>query len=173
MTVDVSTRHAAGAAGASAATSAPRLLPWIAVSCVLLCVGFAALVLGMLGLGALRADDAQALSLADRMMAVVYFRVVLVKGLLPQLVLALALWALLRRAWPGVERSFATRAVGLAGLGLAAYAVVAPLLLSADLPGWPALQMRTLEHQIATAFQSVIGVVAAALLGRRLCTRRR
>lgn len=151
--------------------TSPGLLRWIAVSGVLLFVGFASVVLGMYGLGVIVAGD-EARSLVDRVMTAIYFRVILFKGLLPQLLLALCLWPLLLRVWPAVEEGRAQRIAGLALLAGLAYAVVAPLLLSVELPGWPALQMRSVSHHLGTALLSVAGVVAAALLGHRLLAGR-
>jgi hypothetical protein len=142
------------------------MLAWGTVSSALLLAAFLVLVLSLYLLGVARAGD-EAATLADRMMAVVYFRVVFIKGQLPQLLLSLALWPLLRRALPSLERSVARRAVGLALVALAAYAVVAPLLLSAAWPGWPALQLQRLEHHVGTLVLSVAAVVASALTGWR------
>lgn len=141
-----------------------RRLLWVVASCAVLFLGFAALVLGMFLLGGLTAG-AEAQTLADRLMAAIYFRVVFFKGLLPELLLALALWPAVRRLLPGVEGGLARRAGGLALAALAAHAVVAPLLLGVDWPGWPALQMPGLAYQLGTALTSVAGVVAAALAG--------
>jgi hypothetical protein len=149
-----------------------RGLLWVVASCAVLFLGFAALVLGMYLLGGLTVG-AKAQTLADRLMTAIYFRVVFFKGLLPELLLALALWPGVRRLLPGVERGVARRAGGLALAALVAHAVVAPLLLSVDFPGWPALQMPGLEHKLGTALTSVAGVVAAALAGYRLSHGRR
>jgi hypothetical protein len=148
-----------------------RALLWVVASCALLFAGFGAVVLGLYWLGiatgSFRADTAHLIA------ATTYFRVVFVKGLLPQLVVALALWPLLRRLLPGVERNTARVAAGLALVGLLAYAVVAPLLLTAHLPGWPALQMKSTYHHVGTATLSVAAVVAAGLAGRWVAYRRR
>lgn len=142
-----------------------RGLLWALASCLLLLLGFGAAVLGVYALGVwLGAPGAG--SAPNVTMLAVYFRVVLFKGLLPQLLLALALWPLLRRGLPGLARR--APAAGLALAALAAYAVVAPLLLSVELPGWPALQMRSSFHHLSTALLSLAAVVAAAWSGRRL-----
>ena len=57
-------------------------------------------------------------------------------------------------------------AAGLALAGGMAYAVVAPLLLSAEYPGWPALQMRGLYHHLGSAALMTGAVVLAGLAAR-------
>ena len=57
-------------------------------------------------------------------------------------------------------------AVGLALAGAIAYAVVGPLLLSAEYPGWPALQMRGLYHHLGSAALMTGAVVFAGLVAR-------
>lgn len=143
------------------------MLLWGIVSSALLFLGFAVLVLCMYLAGSAgAAPDLR--TEANRLMVGIYFRVVFFKGLLPQLWLALAAWPLLRRAWPDLERGGMRRLAGLGVAALLAYALVAPLLLSADWPGWPALQMRNSSHQIGTALGCVVGVVLAAGAGARL-----
>jgi hypothetical protein len=93
--------------------------------------------------------------------------VVFFKGLLPQLVLALALWPGLRRLLPWVEQSRPGMAAGLVIAVAAAYAVVGPLLLSADFPGWPGLQRRGFYNHVGTAALTtgaVAGLVAHVLV---------
>lgn len=90
--------------------------------------------------------------------ATLYYKVVVLKGLLPQLLITLALHPLLRRF--RVRR--ATRAhlqaattpdagsllLECAIMAALAYCAVAPFLLTVDLPGWPALHMIDAEQRI-------------------------
>ena len=129
-------------------------------------MGFAVAVTAMYFLGvATGSVDPENTRPAQVLMAI-YFRVVFFKGLLPQLVLALALWPALRRFLPGAERSRTAMAVCLAFAGGLAYAVVAPLLLTAEYPGWPALQVRGLYHHVGSAVLMTGAVVLAGLMGR-------
>ena len=57
-------------------------------------------------------------------------------------------------------------AVGLALVAGLAYAVVAPLLLTAEYPGWPALQMRGLYHHVGSGVLMTAAVVLAGLVAR-------
>ncbi|MFP6641473.1 MAG: hypothetical protein VCC04_14610 [Myxococcota bacterium] len=83
--------------------------------------------------------------------ATLYYRVVVLKGLLPQLGLTLALLPALRRfrvrrATPAHAREAAapgpaSRLLECTVMSSLAYCAVAPFLLSVNLPGWPALRM--------------------------------
>ena len=104
--------------------------------------------------------------------ATLYYRVVVLKGLLPQLGLTLALVPALRRfrvrrATPAHAREAA--APGPVSLLLEctimsslAYCAVAPFLLTVDLPGWPALRMLEPAQKIGTflAMTAVVAVLA-------------
>lgn len=133
---------------------------------MLLLAGFAAVVTGMyflaLATGSIPPERAEAF----QMIMKTYFRVVFVKGLLPQLILALAFWPALRRLWPWAERSRSGMVAGLALAAGVAYAVVAPLLLTAVFPDWPALQMRGLYHHVGSGSLMIGGVVFASLVAR-------
>jgi hypothetical protein len=149
-------------------SSLVRAALWLVSSSVILLVGFAAVVTGMYFLGlATGSVDPEKTRTAQTIMAT-YFRVVFFKGLLPQLALALALWPAFRRLVPSAERSRTGMAVSLALAGAAAYAVVGPLLLAAEYPGWPALQMRGLFHHVGSAVLMTGAVVLAALVPRLL-----
>ena len=142
-----------------------RDIAWVALSILLLAFGFAAVVWGGVELGAYTGSIERGLS--SQVLASTYFRVVLFKGLLPQLLLALALHATLGRPLPRLQT--------LPRLALAvalSYAIVAPLLLTADLPGWPALQLQTWSHHLGTGALMIAGVTATAWTGRRLAYAR-
>ncbi len=84
-------------------------------------------------------------------MATLYYKVVFLKGLLPQLLLTLAFMPLIRRF--RIRRATAAHAQeanqpGPASLFIEcfimaalAYCAVAPFLLTVEIPGWPALRM--------------------------------
>jgi hypothetical protein len=88
-----------------------------------------------------------------------YYRVIIAKGLAPQLLLTLIFHPLLRR-W--LERSRGTQSpvpsgewVRLALLAVSsalAYCVVAPFLLTVEMPMWPALQMKSLGNHAGSFF---------------------
>lgn len=145
-----------------------RVVLWIGVSSVLLLVGFSLLVATQYVLSVLVGRVEPEIG---RLIATTYFRVVFFKGLLPQLVLALALWATFEQLRPDAARPASRVALGLGFTALLAYAAVAPLLLTVDLLGSPALQLHTTAHHVGTAVGSLAGVVAAGLLGRRVVGR--
>jgi hypothetical protein len=112
------------------------------------------------------ADPEAALKL--RQSLEVYGRLLAVRGLLPQLWIALPLAALLRRLFPGRA---STRA-GFAGLlavaaGLAG-ALVVGLLLPANLPGAPRVVYTGPLNVALTWLEMTAAVLAAALLPRLL-----
>lgn len=144
----------------------------ILVACGLLLVGFgtAVAILFRLQLETGGAEvEVQGRSLT---LAATYFRVVFFKGLLPQLLLALALWPIAERLVPTTGSARMRRSLGLVLASLIAWLVVAPLLV-VDLPGWPAFHMRTVSHWIGTAVTSVLAVGAAAGASRALVRGRR
>lgn len=97
---------------------------------------------------------------------VMYARVVLVKGLLPQLWIALALWPVLGRALARRLRGRAGEALGLLACATLAGLVVLPTLLVADLPGLPAVRFRDLGNAAATLAETTAAVAAALWLAR-------
>jgi hypothetical protein len=124
----------------------------------LLLVGSAVLVLGLylatLVMGALQQPP------RDPLPALTYYQAVVLKGLLPQLLLTLALHPLVRRArvrWatPATrpEAAAPDRSALLLELLIVsalAYCAVAPFLLTVELGAWPALQMTTSGQQVTT-----------------------
>lgn len=144
----------------------------VVVASALLLVGFGAVVALLFRLqletgGAQVEVHGRSLTLAAT-----YFRVVFFKGLLPQLLLALALWPIAERLVPTTSSAPMRRRLGLALASLVAWLVVAPLLV-VDLPGWPAFHMRTVSHCIGTAVTSVLAVGAAAGASQALVGSRR
>lgn len=101
----------------------------------------------------------------------IYARVVLVKGLLPQLALALVLGAALDRAprlaGGGVGRK-ALRALLAAGLSALA---VAPTLMPLDLPTLPAVKFRGPGNFAASVLEMTAAVATALLLAEFLAGR--
>lgn len=103
--------------------------------------------------------------------ATLYYKVVILKGLLPQLLITLALHPLLRRfrvrratrahlqsATTPDAGSLLLECIIMAAL---AYCAVAPFLLTVDLPGWPALHMVDAEQRMGNF---VFMTVAVAVL---------
>lgn len=121
-------------------------------------------------------DDPAGASTADDAFGV-YYRSVVLKGMLPQLLLALPLHPWLRRfrrrhAGPALADE-AARPGDLAlhvetfVLATLAYCAVAPTLLAADWPDWPALHMRGPGERIGT----YLGMTTAVTLAIRLAAR--
>lgn len=82
-----------------------------------------------------------------------YYRVVMFKGLLPQLVLAFLLWSVAARVFGRsgrrVSRWRCTAELSLASL--VAFTVVTPLLLTVEIQGLPALVMKTAGNVVWSA----------------------
>jgi uncharacterized membrane protein YcfT len=147
-------------------SSLGRAALWLVSASVLLLAGFASIVTAMYFLGLATGSIAPGQTEMAQKIMKTYFRVVFFKGLLPQLLLALAFWPALRRLCPWVERSRSGMAVGLALAAALAYAVVAPLLLTAEYPDWPALQMHGLYHHVGSGVLMTGAVVLAGLVAR-------
>lgn len=106
-----------------------------------------------------------------------YYRAVVLKGMLPQLVVALPLHPWLRRlrrrqASPALVDEAAhpgpwTRSVETFVLATLAYCLVAPTLLTMDWPGWPALHMLGAAQRIGT----YLGMTTVVTLAIRLASR--
>lgn len=104
--------------------------------------------------------------------AALYYRVVVFKGLLPQLVLTLALLPVLRRfrvrrTTPAHAREAADPGPGshlleCAVMASLAYTAVIPFLVSMNLPGWPALRITEPTQKIGNflAMTAVVALVA-------------
>jgi len=146
---------------------------WLLASTGLLLLGFALVVaavyLLMVVLGNVEPSDLRLQQTA----AVVYFRVIFLKGLLPQLLLTLALWPALSRILPWAARGRAGLLGGLAIAAALAYAVVAPLLLTTEWPIGPALRMEGPGDQLGTALLMSGAVALAAFIPRLRSLRRR
>jgi hypothetical protein len=139
---------------------------WVVTASAILVFGFAALIFGIYWLGtALGSIDPEHAKEAQ-IALVFYFQTVGIKGLLPQLLLGLAIFWGLTRAFPKLALTRRGLAAGLALAAALAYGVVAPLLLTASFEGWPALKMRHLSQHIATFLMMTGAVVAACLLPR-------
>ena len=101
-----------------------------------------------------------------------YYKAVVIKGLLPQLALTLAFMPLLRRfrvrrASPAHAREAATPGAGSLFLecfimSALAYSTVVPFLLTLELPGWPALRMVDPSQQIGNFLAMTLGVTLLA-----------
>lgn len=150
-----------------------RAALWLAASSLLLLVGFSLVVFAMYGLiaglGSLEPEKARQLQL----LLTFYFRIVCFQGLLPALFVALACWPGVVRLLP---RVLETRSRLLGGLVLAAtlaYALVAPLLLTAEIGGVPGLQIRNAVDHVGSFVGIVGGVALAAWLPRAFLRRLR
>ena len=138
-----------------------RLALWLLASAATLTFGFAALLIALW----LLADIFDALGTDRRAEAqialVVYYRVILLKALLPQLTTTILLWPFLRTRTP----TWLSLTLG----ATTGYAVATPLLLTQDVATLPALQMPHLGQHAATYALTTTAVTAtAAALGRQL-----
>jgi hypothetical protein len=101
-----------------------------------------------------------------------YYKAVVIKGLLPQLGLTLAFMPLLRRfrvrrAGPAHTREAANPGAGSLFLeclimSALAYSAVVPFLLTLELPGWPALRMVDPSQRIGNFLAMTLGVALLA-----------
>ena len=99
---------------------------------------------------------------------VLYFKVVVIKGLLPQLILTLLFLPLLRRFRVRKAGRAHAREAARPGAGslllecfimaALAFSAVVPFFLNLDLPGWPALRMVDAEQRIGTFVAMTLGV---------------
>lgn len=99
---------------------------------------------------------------------ILYFKVVVIKGLLPQTLLTLGFLPLLRRfrvrkasrahakeaANPGAGTLFLECFI----MAALAFSAVVPFFLNLELPGWPALRMVDAEQRIGTFIAMTLGV---------------
>jgi uncharacterized membrane protein len=137
------------------------------LSALLLCAGFLAFV----ALASLRIEPDAVRE--GQVALVIYARVVLVKGLLPQLALALLLGPAIARipALAGARGApSAARAILAAGV---AALVVAATLMPLDLPSLPAVKFRGPGNFVATALEMTGAVAAALWIPERWLARRR
>lgn len=144
-----------------------RGLVWAALSALAIATGFAAL-LAALYLGADALDALGSERRAELQIGlVVYYRVVLAKALWPQLLAAMAGFAMLRRT------RLPTWAALAAGATLG-HALALPLLLGRDLGALPALRMHgPLQHGLTWLLTTGAVVATAWLVGRLTGATRR
>jgi hypothetical protein len=140
-----------------------RGLGRLAASSLLLAGGL--LLYLMLAIAFARPADAAA-EREMRIALTIYAGVVLAKGLLPQLWIALALGSLFERRFAARVQTRRALAVVLAVAALAAGLLVAPTLLPASLPGLPPVVFAGPGNFALTVLQMSAAVAAAALLPR-------
>ena len=132
-----------------------RFILWAFLSAAALALGLAAILMALY----YGADALDALGTERRaetqLGLVVYYRVILLKALWPQLGIAILGWPLLRR---GALQKWAALSLG-ATLG---YALAAPLLLTQDVGSLPALRMHSPVQHGLTYLLTTSAVVAAA-----------
>jgi len=143
-----------------------RSVLWLLLSTAILLLGLGLLVAAMYGIVLVRGGLEEGQLGVQQAAALLYFRVVLLKGLLPQLALTLALWPALSKLLPFARRSRAGLSAGLAIAAALAWAIVAPLVLSTSWPFGPPLRMRGLSDKLGTALLMTAAVATAAALPR-------
>jgi hypothetical protein len=144
-------------------------LVWWASASLLLCVGFLALVYAA-SLAAVARSEPEAVR-QTQLSLVIYARVVLVKGLLPQLLVTLGLFALLDRACALSARGRRGVVAGVVGAAAAASLLVAPTLLPLALPALPSVSYRGPGNFLRTCAEMTAAVALAALVPRLLLAR--
>jgi hypothetical protein len=137
-----------------------------ALASLLLVGSFAAYVLFAYALKRPDGDPQAALEL--RQALEIYGRLVILRGLLPQLWLTLPLAALLERFVPALTRSRARRAGAVAIAAGVAGLLVASTLLRLQLPGAPRVVFSGPLNFAVTWLEMTAGVVAAVLVARAL-----
>lgn len=143
-----------------------RGLLWVVSASVLLLVGFVVVLFGMYEVGVLTGQISPERKREVQVLMTLYFRIVGLKGLLPQLLVGLALWPLVARFVPVARRGRSGLALGLAIAASASFAIVVPGLLAVDLPNWPALRMTGVYQLGMSWLLMTAGVVGAAFCGR-------
>lgn len=152
----------------------------VVVALLVLAAGFGAVVAGLFGLAAALGSIPSGRSSTALIGFAAYYRVVLAKGLAPQLIVCAVLLALLRRLalrlrraaprWNGLRHLLERRRPPMALLlaALAAYAPVAWLLARPLGSKLPALSMKGAGDQLGTAVLLTAGVVLAWLVAERI-----
>jgi hypothetical protein len=139
-----------------------RWLWWIAASALL--AGGLALYLLFVFFVQRPADPVAADEL--RMALTLYGRLVLVKGVLPQLWIALALATLLERRAPALGHGRARRAALFGACAAVAGLLIASTLLRADIPGSPRVVFTGPLNFVRTWLEMSVAVTAAMWLPR-------
>jgi hypothetical protein len=141
---------------------------WLVTSSALLVVGTALGIFAFYGL--LRATNAvePGKVRSVQVLLTYYFHIVCFRGLLPALVVTLALWPALVHVVPTLSRGRLRLFGGLMLAAAVAYAFVGPLLLARQFAGTPDLKITGVANQAATAVLVVVAVSAAAWLPRVL-----
>jgi hypothetical protein len=141
---------------------------WLVCAVALLLVGLFLVVYAVWTAGHALGVMGDIDSAQSQLALVTYYRVVVFKGLLPQLLLSLAIWPLACRLLPFATQGRKGLTAALAIVAGLAFAVVVPTLLTSEFAGLPALRMRGIRD-IAFSFALMTFVVTfAALLPRLL-----
>jgi type II secretory pathway component PulC len=142
---------------------------WALCSALLLSLGFVAVV----AIGA-RIAAGQGASMQQTLLAfAVYTKVVLFKGLLPALFVALALWAWLDRGGRLARRGWRWSAVGLALAATLGSVAAAAGLMPLAIPGLPPVRYTGTANFVRTCAEMAVPVALAAWLPRTLLPRLR
>ena len=141
-------------------------LLWGLSSALLLTFGFLALMYVVNRLAQAQTDPATVRQ--TQLALVIYARVVLLKGLLPQLAIALALWPVLDRLFAFQRRGRMGLVAGLTLSALLAALIVAPTLLPLNLDSLPAVKFRSVGNFVASVLEMTAAVATATLLPRLL-----
>ena len=158
-----------GAAEKAAPSTLGGFVLWGAAAAALLALGFglamSAGLVAMLGSGALDDPD---LATTTRTGFAVYFLVILLEGLIPQIVLVLMAWPLVTRRFPECHKSW--RGLAFAVIPLASIAAVLAThgVLAIPKDPLPHVAIRGAANHIATYFFMTTATSAALLLARRV-----
>jgi hypothetical protein len=145
---------------------------WAVSSSLLLAVGFV-LIVYVASILAARRMDPDEVGGVQRALAI-YAQVVLLKGLLPQLLLTLVVFAALDRVLSLAGRGHWIVVLGLVFSATVAVSIVFPMSLTVEGAGLPAVKSESWASTIRTCAEMTAAVVAAAtapLLVQRLRDR--
>jgi hypothetical protein len=146
----------------------PYAVAWALCSLLLLSLGFVTVV-ALAAVVAARGDPAHA---PQALVAFgVYAKVVLAKGLLPALAIALALWAWLDRGGRLAQRGWRVRALGLLAAATLGSVAAAGLLLPLSIPGLPPVRFTGAANFVRTCLEMAVPVALAAWLPQWILPR--
>jgi general secretion pathway protein C len=147
-----------------------RALLWLVAAAVLLTAGFLAWLLISAYLAGRSLDPAETARL--QLALVLYARVVLFKGLLPQLVLAFALWPLAERVFALERRGWLGAAAGMIAASAVASVAIAGLLLPSNAWGLAAVRYPGLARYVQTCAEMTAAAAAALMVSSWLLRSR-
>lgn len=139
-------------------------LLWVSSAALLLTTGFLAYVVvaARIAIAGAEADAVR----STQMAFFVYAKLVLAKGLLPQLLLTFGIWGLADHFLALGARGKIRLSLAIVGASALAAAVVIPTMLTADIMDLPAVKFRDAWNLVQTFSEMTVAVAASVLLTR-------